>query len=58
MRVIGRGRVAVVLAVAVWAAAVSSSAPRAQAQPETPPAAAGLERTITQYCAGCHNART
>src|SRR5688572_5808164 len=58
MRVIGRGRVAVVLAVAVWAAAVSSSVPRAQAQPETPPAAAGLERTITQYCAGCHNART
>jgi hypothetical protein len=51
------GRVAIVLAVAVWAAAVSSSAPRAQAQPETPPATASLERTITQYCAACHNRR-
>ena len=46
------------LAVAVWAAAVSSSAPRAQTQPETPPATAGLERTITQYCAACHNERS
>jgi hypothetical protein len=51
------GRVAIVVAVAVWAAAVSSSAPRAQAQPETPPATASLERTITQYCAACHNRR-
>ena len=52
-----RGRVAVVLAIAVWVAAVSSTAPRAQAQQQTVPATADLERTIAQYCAGCHNQR-
>jgi hypothetical protein len=57
MRFVLGGRVAVVLAVAVWAAAVSSSAPRAQAQPEIPPSSDDLQRTITQYCATCHNAR-
>jgi hypothetical protein len=44
------------LAVAAWLAAVSSSTPRAQAQRDVPPTA-DLERTITQYCAGCHNQR-
>ncbi len=48
---------AVILAVTVWAAAVSSSAPRAQAQADPPPATADLGRTITQYCATCHNER-
>jgi hypothetical protein len=43
--------------VAVWSAAVSSSAPRAEAQREPAPGTADLERTITQYCAGCHNQR-
>jgi hypothetical protein len=57
MRLVLGGRVAVVLAVAVWAAAVSSSAPRAQAQPESSPASVDLQRTITQYCATCHNGR-
>ena len=52
-----RGRVTVVLAIAVWLAAVSSTAPRAQAQQETEPATADLERTITKYCATCHNER-
>src|SRR5262245_65211723 len=55
MRVIRGGRVAMVLAVAIWAAAVSSSAPRAQAQADTPSLTANLERTLTQYCATCHN---
>jgi mono/diheme cytochrome c family protein len=55
MRVIRGGRVAVVLAIMVWAAAVSSSAPRAQAQADTPTGTAALERTLTQYCATCHN---
>jgi mono/diheme cytochrome c family protein len=41
----------------VWLAAVSSTSPRAQAKPEAPPARADLERTVTQYCATCHNAR-
>jgi hypothetical protein len=49
--------VAVVVAVAVWAAAVSSSTPRAQSRPDTPPATPDLQRTITQYCATCHNGR-
>ena len=53
-----RGRVTVVLAIAVWLAAVSSTAPRAQAQQETEPATADLERTITKYCATCHNERS
>jgi mono/diheme cytochrome c family protein len=47
--------VAVVLAVIVWAASVSSSAPRAQAQADTATGTAPLERTLTQYCATCHN---
>jgi hypothetical protein len=51
------GRVAIVLAVAAWALTVSSSAPRAQAPSDTPPASADLERTIRQYCATCHNER-
>ena len=55
MRVIRGGRVAMVLAIAVWAAAMSSSAPRVQAQADTLPATANLERTLTQYCATCHN---
>ena len=50
------GRVAIVLAVAVWALSVSSSAPRAQAPADAPPAA-DLERTVKQYCATCHNER-
>jgi hypothetical protein len=45
------------LAVAVWAAAVSSSTPRAHAQGETPRATTNLERTVSQYCATCHNER-
>jgi hypothetical protein len=49
--------VAVVLAVAVWAAAISSSTPRAQARPDAPPPPPDLQRTITQYCATCHNGR-
>jgi len=49
--------VAVVVAVTMWAAAVSSSAPRAQSQPESAPPTADLSRTITQYCATCHNER-
>jgi len=57
MRVIQGGRVAVVVAVTMWAAAVSSSAPRAQSQPESAPPTADLSRTITQYCATCHNER-
>src|SRR5262245_35669879 len=51
-----RARVLGVLAVTAWLGAVSSSAPRAQSQSEAPPTA-DLERTITQYCAGCHNKR-
>src|SRR5262245_56619850 len=62
-----RGRVLGVVAVATWLAAVSASTPRAEseappraqgngAQREAPPSA-DLERTITQYCAGCHNQR-
>ena len=47
----------VVLAVMVWAAAVSSSAPRAQGPADASPATANLERTVTQYCATCHNER-
>ena len=50
-----RGRMAVVLAIAVWLAGVSSTSPRAQAQPDTPTRTAALERTLTQYCATCHN---
>jgi cytochrome c5 len=50
------GRVAIVLAVAVWALSVSSSTPRAQAPADAPPAAE-LERTVKQYCATCHNER-
>ncbi len=50
------GRVAIVLAVAVWALSVSSSAPRAQA-PADAPKAADPERTVKQYCATCHNER-
>jgi hypothetical protein len=52
-----RGRVVLALAVAVWSVAVSSSAPRAQSQPEPAPPTADLSRTITQYCATCHNER-
>jgi len=52
-----RGRVVLALAVAVWSIAVSSSAPRAQSQPESAPPTADLSRTITQYCATCHNER-
>jgi hypothetical protein len=48
-------RMMVVLAVALWAAAMSSSAPRAQSQPAPP--TADLTRTITQYCSTCHNER-
>jgi hypothetical protein len=58
-------KVAVILAVAVWTATMSSSTSRAEAQRDTPPAtlrlrsgqAADLERTIAQYCANCHNQR-
>jgi mono/diheme cytochrome c family protein len=66
MRMRRRGRVLGVLSVAAWLAAVSSSAPRAQVQGEPPPRVqaqsdaaptADLERTVTQYCAGCHNQR-
>jgi len=57
MRVIQGGRVAIVLAVAVLTVALSSSAPRAQAPRETPPVTANLGRTVTQYCAACHNER-
>jgi mono/diheme cytochrome c family protein len=46
-----------VLAVAVWSAVVSSSVPRAQTQPDAAPQTADLERTVTQYCATCHNER-
>jgi len=52
-----RGRVVLALAVAVWSVAVSSSAPRAQSQSESAPPTADLSRTITQYCATCHNER-
>jgi hypothetical protein len=52
-----RGRVVLALAVAVWSVAVSSSAPQAQSQPESAPPTADLSRTITQYCATCHNER-
>jgi len=52
-----RGRVAAVLSIAVWLAAVSSTAPRAQSQPESAPPTPDVSRTITQYCATCHNAR-
>ena len=55
MRAIRWGRVPVVVGVAVWAAAVFSSAPQAaQAGADRPEAAASLERTVTQYCATCH----
>src|SRR5688572_6929756 len=53
-----RGRVAAVLTIAVWLAAVSSTAPRAQAQRAAAAPSEDLERTITQYCATCHNERT
>jgi mono/diheme cytochrome c family protein len=53
-----RGRVAAVLTIAVWLTAVSSTAPRAQAQREAATPNEDLERTITQYCATCHNERT
>jgi len=44
--------------VAVWAATVFSSAPQAaQAGTERPEVIASLERTVTQYCATCHNER-
>jgi Protein of unknown function (DUF1592)/Protein of unknown function (DUF1588)/Protein of unknown function (DUF1587)/Protein of unknown function (DUF1595)/Protein of unknown function (DUF1585) len=57
-----------VLGVVVWAAAVTSSAPRAESQrevlgagaPSAKAAPAGtpdLGRAINQYCAGCHNER-
>ena len=52
----GRGRVLGVLAVAGWLAAVSTSTPRAQVQRDAAPTT-DLERTVTQYCAGCHNKR-
>ena len=52
-----RGRVAAVLSIAVWLAAVSSTAPRAQSQPESAPPTPDVSRTITQYCATCHNER-
>ena len=59
-----RGRVVLILAVVAWSVAVSSSAPRAQAhaareqsQPEAASPTADPSRTITQYCATCHNER-
>ena len=57
MRVIRWGRVAVGLAVAVWLAAVSSSAPRAQSQSDTSGATTDLQQAVGKYCAGCHNER-
>ena len=63
-----RGTWIPVLAAAVWAVAVTSSAPRAEAQREAlgaeassakaaPTATSDLGRAINQYCAGCHNER-
>jgi mono/diheme cytochrome c family protein len=52
-----RTRGMVVLTVAVWAAAVSSSVPQAQAPRQAPSATPDLSRAITQYCAACHNER-
>ena len=59
-----RGRVVLILAVVAWLVALSSSAPRAQAhaareqsQSEAASPTADLSRTITQYCATCHNER-
>jgi mono/diheme cytochrome c family protein len=57
-----------VLAAAVWAVALSSSVPRAEAQREAlgaeapsakaaPAAAPDLGRAVNQYCAGCHSER-
>jgi hypothetical protein len=58
-------RAVVILSVATVMAALSSSVPRAEAQRDTPAAlrtrsgqATDLERTLTQYCAGCHNERS
>ena len=41
----------------VRAVAVTSSAPRAEAQREARTATPDLGRAINQYCAGCHNER-
>jgi hypothetical protein len=49
--------VVLALAVAVWSVAVSSSAPRGAIAARIAAPTADLSRTITQYCATCHNER-